>query len=496
MATGTSHNAAFDFYSPFFAAAIITDPDNPASTRFPLWTNLTTDHQVVLAAQNQQQWKIDHDHLHSLSFLTELSVELQLAYLPIITATLAPPYREAIAFLDSPLIEWGRSVLEVQFGYTGGAPDGPILSHPLSGVLLKPEVNLGDQPTITLHAQGIGGFSATRQEGNRTFSRRTRREIIEELAKGPNATMKRNLKIDFSAFGQRARDFDAFGGLIFDEDGQDADDVAGRLLLDEKISYAQGGLTDWMAIWMLVRQSQCWMSLVGDTLHIFPRNSALSAEPKYALRLFDYPRGQLGPRAGCFPILSVSSPTSAVYLPGALWGVTARGVSSKEREPVAVTTTEENAKLARTGKKAIGPKGDAGNPEPNKDTGDGLAQLTGVDPMGPKVLAEQQAAYAEFHQDAMGVKLEAETMLIPDLIPGEVVSVSGVGQRLEGNYAILKATYTVPAFTMKLELISNVGEIGVIDSKLRVALGPVNEKKVEQKNEGKSTVVKKPKKGD
>jgi len=522
MPTGT-----FDTYSPFMAAAIIMDPDDPSS-RVPLWTDLES-----WAVKNDASPKVHQllqKDIHALSYVTEMSVELQLAFLPIISVTLTPPYRDAIAFLDSPLIEWCRSVLEVRFGYAGGAPEGAVLSPVFSGHILKPDVSLGPDCTITLKAQGIGAFSAVRQQQLQQFDNKTRREIITELVRGPDPNNPRALKVDFSAIdkGERYQK----GALQLAENrkalaeakpainknyetsvqaieasklsrkeknrqitrlAQQSNDAYFKKVdviyrttyhpIDERLpSLSQAGMTDQMIIWRLVREAGCWMRYVGDTLYVFDKSLATTQPPKYILRLYDFADGSIGPAAGVFPILSVSSPTPAVYLPSEVRGFVLKGIDPETREEKKRIVDDKTAAPAHTGNAAVTPPASKQLPGANKETGDGYALAsqdsqpkTGEEQFKQLIEAEMTACQATM----MGVKLDIETLGIPDLLPGDVVAVRGIGKRLaseSGNFGVMKVTHSIggSSYTTRLEVNSNTAELAMKIAAGLLPVGPIN----------------------
>lgn len=462
---------SYDFYSPFMSAAIITDPDNQQNTRYPLWSNMPSERYLDLAR--------DGTPLSSLAFLKDMTLELQLAFLPRISATLAPPYPEAIKFLDSQLIEFGRSILQVQFGYSTGAPSGLVLSPPFSGILLQPDVRIGVETTITLNAQGVGGFSMTRQESGKTFANKSRLDIIKEVAEGSDSKNKRRVEVDAN-------------------DVTFADTESYRLLIEEKPPVCQGFITDWLFIWKLVRECQCWMLLEGSKLRIFPINTSMAAKPKYSLRLFNFKDGTIGPRNGVFPILSASSPTMAVYLPGATRGFFLQGIRSGDRKVFNEFIGDEKTNVTRTKQGSASPAPTKDMPGADKDTGAG-AQFYPSGDDNNKSVAQARAAYTALANN-MGVKLEIDTIGIPDILPGMVVAVYGLGKRLEGNYGVFKVNHTFgEGFTTRLELVSNTSDLGRVQ--YTAPRGQVNtQKPQESENNGpaasQSTVTVSSVKGD
>jgi hypothetical protein len=153
----------YDYFSPYMRATIVTDPSDPTK-RYPLWMNLGKDSDYSTLSPFQLDGYVGSGakaktNISSLAFLSSLTIELQLDAIPRISASLTPPYLDAREFIDSALMDWGSSNLEVQIGYVG-SKDGTYLSPPFIGRLDKPDVTFGTDVTIGLTAQGIGGYFA------------------------------------------------------------------------------------------------------------------------------------------------------------------------------------------------------------------------------------------------------------------------------------------------------------------------------------------------
>lgn len=487
----------YDFYSPFMAAWIVQNPDSPDGTRFPLWVDgVSPDRQRSLTPRSPDGSASsvagDIDELSSLAFCTDISVELQLASIPKITATLSPPFREGRAFLNSSLIEWGNSIMEVQFGYTGGAPDDIVLSPVFSGILLKPEVTIGQDISIVLNAQGVGAFTSARQDAVKTYQNKTRREIIKDLAQFVG------LEANFDAIdAEFEKQFQDAAREIFVQVGIPQFAVTSAALesientrkaiqkkspMDQPITVSAGGLTIWRLLYQIVREAQCWMFVQGpnrpgdpEQLKVVPRNAVMTGKPKYTFTLFDYPDGQIGPADDTYPILSVSSPTSAVYLPSSTRGFLVFGYDSKERVRAVQQVDSNGTGTARTGNAQTQANATARNPaaDPTKVQGMGIASS---DSLLPETL-EQINAEKDSAATAMGVQLELQSLGIPDILPAEVAAVRGIGARFEGgNYAIFKVTHKFGAsgFTSDLDLRSNVGQLATTFDKETLPKDAIN----------------------
>lgn len=442
---------SLDFFNPFISATIITVDGQ----RFPLW--LKTDP----AAQSAARLPSGPRGTSSLSFVSEFTVEMQLAYLPIIKVTLTPPYSDAINFLDSRLIEWGQSQLEIQFGYlakstnpTGGYNGRAILSPVYTGILLKPEVQLGQDVVITLSAQGVGGFAAVRQEGNLTV-RTTRKKIVTTLM------ARFGVEIDDSEISK----------VSATQEGVVAE--WSKKLID----FSQSGDTYWTAVLKVIREAGFHSYLLGNTLKILPASFVFSSAPTKLFRLYDFSGGRLGPIDGgdhgpnrVYPILSASSPTAAIYLPGSSQGFFCQDVNSFSREEIKKLVGEDVVTPPRTDQGAAAVINPNTLPAADTKTGEGAEMFPG-DPSNEQFVQQLKSEYAA-QSTLMGVQLSLETLGDPSLMPGTVLAVRGLGARLSGNYSTLKVTNTINSsgYAMTLEVVSNVAQALENTKK---ALGPI-----------------------
>jgi hypothetical protein len=415
-----------DFRGPVMSVTIVTNPASDRSRRIPLWI----------------QKREDRSALADMPFVTEVRVGLNIGYLPTISVTLCPTFSQAIAFINSPLIEWGQSALEVQFGYANG-PQGPVLSPVFSGIMLKPEVSIDQEVSISLKAQGLGGLSAARQGGAREFSKMTRLDIIQQVALGPDPLNPRLLDVDASEVTPASGD-------------------SYKLLKQDRITDSQGTLTDWTTIWRHVRAAKCWMSLIGAgcrTLKIFPRDQSMAQSPKYTLMLGDYPEGRIGMDVGVLPILSFSSPSMAVYLPGASRGIFVGGVSPETKKIFGELVNEKSDPVQRTGpaRGSAAPAATRIMPGANAQTGAGAGRLIAADdPNAARAQAAEE--FQAVSAATMGLPATVTTLGVPDLYPADVILVKGVGARLEGNYGVFNVEHVVGSdgYSTTLDLRSNL----------------------------------------
>lgn len=413
---------SYDFSAPFMAATIVAEDGE----RVPLWTS---DRSLRLLRNNTAR-----------PFLSELTVKFTLANIPIITANLTPVYDDALRFLDSALIEWGTSKLDVQFGYSVG-PNGAVLSPVFSGILLKPDISLGRDINITLNAQGLSVFNITSTTGLR-FLRGTRHSIVERLLRGPDPQNPRRMELDDTEM--RSAPAEIRAGWF-----------------ENVVEIQQGGISDWQWILTLVWECRGAFFVLGDKLKVFARDSRATATPRRHFALGTFPGGQLGPGAHplpIYPILSVSSPTMGVYLPGYLRGSVLQGVNSNTREVDRRVVNDSTVRMGRTGGGGVNGAPSAANPGASPQA-DGLEVFPGA-PADQRVQEQVSAAQLDFAQRA-GIRLELETLGIPDLLPGETISVSGMGRRIDGpNYMVFDVVHTVggSGYTTKVTAYANVSE--------------------------------------
>lgn len=435
--------AVYDFSTPWVSAIIL----NPDGSSIGLWTNesegATVDPQTREETQNSYPW------------VTEASVTLPATdKVPVITVQLEPPFEDGVRFLDETF-EWGRSTLQVQFGYT---QDGdPIYTRPWRGTLLKPDITISTDVTITLHAQGLGGFGAVRQRGGETPAEgETVRSFWTRIVQGPSKA--RNGKIDFS------------------EADKDKDTKA---LLDSALeNYAQSNKSDQHVFWDMARRAKCQFYYDDGTIKVVPVSPAITKVPKRVFRLYHYPEGTIGGVASqqsgdsdetmVYPILSLNAPEMAMWLPGSVRGAVMREISAESR----TENREEiqSDKESNTGKGAKSTKEGEEIPAANTDTGQGVELFYG-DPETKTALVDAQQAYRDHAHT--GLTLEIETVGVPDMLPDEMIAVYGAGRRFSGqNFKVFNIEHTVGSdgYGTNFSCISNV----MTEQEGEEAKGPTN----------------------
>jgi hypothetical protein len=396
-----------------------------------------------------------------LPYLQEVSVSLGLGLIPEIKAVLNPPHHEAQKILDSPLLEWVVNTIEVQLGYSAG---GNVAMSPVFvGTLLKPDIELGEEITITLNAQGVGGFAFLRSESRKVYKKKARIDIIRELLRGFDTKEPRAIKIK---------------NMV--KSGSESDKK-----LKEKISFSQAGKSDFLAVSHLLNDCKCWSAWEGvdkndkgvDIFVIYSREERMKQIPSRIFSFFEYAQGNMGPNAGAkavYPILGLSSPTSAIYLPGAAKGIASSNIDSKTRKAKVEVITDKTAKEPRVGTGGGEIKSSKRNPKVDEKTGEGAFHIAVEGNDFAKAALEGE--FSRMSQ-AMGITLEIDSVGIPDLLPGEVITTHGLGQKrgLSGNYSVMKLNHTwgTSGSSTNFECVSNTAKLFKDVIK---AFGPTNTK--------------------
>lgn len=435
----------FDLSSPFISARIITAD----GVELPLWI----DPGGGQFLKNVDKLNIDSKVTAALSFVQDITIEFQVNTVSKITAVLTPPFDAARALLDSDLLVWGaKNFLEVQFGYTGGAPEGPVLSEVFTGMILQPDISLGVDTSITINAQGMA-WRSERQSGNLTatgtrealiVTTLQRKYIIAKAQSQAEVVTAAGVSSEFEDFVKSHKKYKELKVIVAPETRDDA--LSGPLLASV-VTEAQGFLTDKAFAEKLAHEANCDIIYKNDTAEIKSRNTAVGGKPDYVLRLFDFPRGTISPGIGTFPILSVSSSSVFQFISKETRGVAWNAMPSEERkkkkdpEVADESTTGQGSNGAKDGEHNAAPAED-GPITPAGPLGRGMAAIV-ADPSFKKTAIDQAKAQFSAAKANNGVQLEIETYAMPRIEPYAVVQVLGVGKRYDGVYTVLQVTHTL-----------------------------------------------------
>lgn len=437
----------YDFSSPFFTVALVTLDED----RIPLWEDVNPDKKEGAVFD-----RLEELGLRSFPYASAVTIYMKQGGHTTIEATLDPTYEDGLRFVSSPLIEIRQHKMQVQFGYFGGTPKGAVMSPVFEGLVGKPEISLGDTISITLRAVDSVSSAMMRQEGSLTRTA-SRLDLIKEIIRGPDNDNPRPFVLDAS---EALKD----------------DKSKGRL--EEEISFTQRHLTDYQAVTSLCRQSRCHIyetpdrTRSGDTIiKLIPTDRSLRQPPKAVLALMGFETGDVGPFSRQYPILSVSTDAGVLSNPGGARAIRARSVSSKDREEVSHEASDETVGPSRVGpadgKADVEPTPE--NPGIDPETGDGGGFYHG-DVEDPDTVAEMEAEF-EGSLGALGLKVEIETLGMPDLFPRDVIQVRGLGEKMDYNYAVHEVVHTLDSsgFSTRITAQSNVL---ALDRGLRVRSEP------------------------
>ena len=435
-----------DFSSPFMQAAIIKNPGQPTEQRFSLSVNSNQANPSDLLAASLTGTtggpKADDPLFTSTrSYLSSVTISMDLGGVPTIDVVLTPTLEDARKIIDSTLLEYPITAIEVTVGYSTGE-QGATKTPPFQGILQPPEVNFGTDVTLTLKGVGTAGYylAATAKTG--TESRQTRQKHIENLvAKLPEVTT-------------------SFNDWILDD--------ASLALLRVEVPLVNAGTSYLHLISQLARQAGCWVNTFDTTdsngtadtrdgfrkLNLISQSAMMARAPLALLTLYDF-GGEIGSsiaNRAIYPILSVSvgEGLSAVFLSGYTKKLRTAKIDPTTHESSKDTTGPANASVAGGGDAQTGVKTASNEhsetmaPQPDEDPATsqtGLQQLAGMTSLSSSV----------------GLQLDIETLGLPDALPGNMYEVRGLSLRIDGLYIChaLKHSVSASGFTTSLTLIQN-----------------------------------------
>lgn len=432
----------------FSNIVIRAEIENPDGSTLPLWTN---SHHVNY---NGSQFPI------SLPVVQELSVELNLGYLPKITAQCVFNYQDMIRFIESDSILWGASAINVQFGYASGS--STFLSPPLSGLLTKPDIKIGAESTITLTGVGFKGHSALRQGrvDAEQLTNRSRREIIEFLASNPADGVKTKIDFDFT-------EVEIAG----------AGDPAYDAMFTTKVSVSPAWKADWHLIMRICRDGHCWLFFDGNKATVIPVNRRMIQPPKYLLALFPQPLsktdrlGTVGPSVQVYPILEFNSPTTGVFYPALVRGQVLKGIDGASGKGFNFIYNNKKDDTDSKGSKAPSIQGSGlGTPEAghvlskgDPNTGSFFDPSFYDGETKPIVERIQSDFLSTISQ--RGIQVDILTIGVPEILPGESFALGGVSERFCGtkeqpiNYSVHNVIHTLGGggFSTRVTAFTNSG---------------------------------------
>lgn len=397
-------------------------------------------------------WLGDHksanvEDLGALAFVSEINVKLKMGENAEISLVLTPPYEEALIFLQSDIIRFGTGRLEVTLGYNTGAGAAPFTTLPFSGFLQKPDVSIGSDITITLHALGVGyQMNVVGGTGDEAFGPNdSYADAVEKVLKkyteadGGAVGLKINRLYEFIDSGKkdtkRGGPQDPAADPFFRP--PDATSVVEtqtktktKAKTKSKLPDAQvvpgvvikGPRNDWWFVRETVANFGYDLFMLGNEILICSKtqwiekniNGENKGRKQFLLR------GIVDPTRNMFPILSFSSPTTAVWLQPGIGRQVTNEVDVNKQDDAGVTTTADDKTTPITrGKQGADPAKTA-----TADGTDAAGRTMPGDASDPEVQKKVEAHWTDMNMDA-GIQGTFTTLGIPGLIPGESVDVTG-----------------------------------------------------------------------
>jgi hypothetical protein len=422
----------YDFAAPHVRATIIKEPNSATPTRFPLWTS---DKPIALDGYTAGG-KTSPSSISSLAYLSSATVEMELNCIPKLTVSLTPPFLEARKFIDSTILDWGRSVLEIELGYVG-SKEGTFISRPYTGIIQKPDVSFGSDITVGLTAQGQAAFYLA---GNPP--------IIKDDAP-PQAHSRANWIIYIvTQFKEQKITTTRANWLV---------SPAAEVLLNQVAKWTMSSLSALNEIYNFARSCGCYLNLVGNEVQIISFDYLINDDPKLTLRLYDYDTGQVGPQNGVYPILSVTSDSPQIFLGMDVKGMLYKNIDNAQKKQQ-VAQGSPNKGIAVSGA-TTGQAGYTNDPQQQvmNSAIAGLSAEAGID----NATAQQLVNTAMTKDAQLGVSLTVETLGIPDILPGFKVKVVGVSERIDGAYSVYSIKHDISSsgFTTSLTLKANFASL-------------------------------------
>lgn len=341
-----------------------------------------------------------------------------------ISVPIAAPLDLGLALLNSVVVQIGNR-LEIQLSY----PKLGLSTPWFTGLTIRPDFEIGEDGfSATLKAVGVA-YAGHRTAGDTLWNDTSYEAILREIAS--------------RQYNQWTLDVPARDG---------ADDP---LYLDRQ-SVSQQMLSDWVFVNQIGRFSGCDLALVWEqsgeaVLRVRRRASEFAAAPRYTFQF----RGQID-MVSRFPILNFAAEGEMVSLPrgGArvVWD-DIDPVTGENRGGV-VTQDDRQAVVQRLNSSSVQPGAESGGAAllPG-DSGERLAVPVASQAESPDEVAASRSDEAAVRG---GFAATLTTIGIPDLLPGEMVRVVGLGDMFGGNYLVTNMTHEASDFwTMELKLLSN-----------------------------------------
>lgn len=437
--------------SGFQIAVRVVTPDRQT---FHLWFSEGASQTAETLATVDSALGIDGPaFLDGLPCVESVEIETALGLNSKITVSLATPYDIGLRVLESRLLQIGN-VIECQIGYPRLGRFMPWVSAMSS----KPDVRITPDEGLTATLNGEGGaFIALRGSRSVEYQNKSYVDIVREILSQ-----------------------DGYAHMTFDPPAATgSEDELYRVR--ERVS--QQNQSDWFFIQYMLRSANCdaWIEPSREregqqVLRCVRRREILGATPRFGFVM----RGRVDFET-YFPMFEFESPSEGIWMPGAATSVRTGGVNPDDLSVTELIGRREESTVPATGEAAGGESG--GRVE---DTDVRLAHPTDGPTAGEHIYVSErdprgQLAVIEAHQTEAaarggGIHATITSFGIPDLFPGELVSIHNLGI-FDAVYLAHKVTHrTAPGdWTMTLELLNNATSQTMLASLLSFTPQRVND---------------------
>lgn len=406
----------------------MTEPLDPSGIQVSVRVS-TQEHTYNLwmrgaeGEDNASFWRAGADPYPDIPIVESVEMELNLGLNGKISIDIQATYDLGIQLLNSQLFTIGNTV-EVQIGY----PRMGRFTPWFAGMTAKPSIRFtpSDGLTGTLNIEGAG-FAAIRGARARRYTG-SYRQILETLA------------------SEHEWDIEL------------PDTVAGDVLGASRV-VEQNGRTDWAFIQMVTRSANCDASLEpsGDsgrwTLRVRRREDWFGRRPNFTF----VARGQVD-WVSVFPILTFDSQAEGVWLPQDSGRLRASDIRLDDRETVTEeVSATEGTRVPATGDTVVaeGATTVGGHRVVLRQEGT-LGRILAIPSRDPRGVREGLVALSTESQIRGGISASISTFGMPDLFPGQLITLEGLGV-FSGNYGIQSLSHRVAPgeWSTTMRLLSN-----------------------------------------
>jgi hypothetical protein len=393
----------------------------------------------------------------NLPIVESATVELSLGAIAKVSITVAAPFDLGLRLLESGLFRVGN-IYEIQLGY----PKLGRFTPWFYSTAQKPSLRItGDEGlTATLNGSG-GGAASLRGKSSKVYEGKSYNEIIEEVAETQGWTVLGGGRSEMAGL------LETFGL-----------DVKKHPLDVKRDKISQGFLTDWLFVQYLARTAGCDAYLSPSPLEegkvyliLEKRSEGLKKTPAYKFVLRGNPNFK-----NVFPMFEFEIEPVGVVLPGGEVETSSQDIDPASKETAQTKATPETSDEATLGKgevptsaekKVEGYKVQLISAEGDQRTGEFLP-VSARDPRTAKDICESFRNELAFKG---GINASFVAFAIPELMPGTVVELGGVGI-FNSNYWISELTHnaTANSWDMSIKAVNNgSGDGGLVKELGRLA---------------------------